>query len=99
MRWWAYCQPLAQGRIVQQDAPWSTIAPGGQVEGRAITRHHTASLLAIDQRRIPAIAGDQLVEIGPHHGADRKSVGWGTSVYYRVDPGGRRNRKTKTNYH
>lgn len=75
MGWWAYCQPLAQGRIVQQDAPWSTIAPGGQVEGRAITRDHAASLLAIDQRRIPAIAGDQLVQVGAHQGAATTALG------------------------
>src|SRR3546814_9935330 len=62
MGWWAYRQPLAQGRIVQQNAPWSTVALGGQVEGRAIARHHAASLLAIDQRRTPAIARDQRSE-------------------------------------
>src|SRR3546814_16467215 len=69
MGWWAYRQPLAQGRIVQQNAPWSTVALGGQVEGRAIARHHAASLLAIDQRRPPAIARDQLAKLGAHPGA------------------------------
>src|SRR3546814_6463584 len=75
MGWWAYRQPLAQGRIVQQNAPWSTVALGGQVEGRAIARHHAASLLAIDQRRTPAIARDQLVEIGAHQGAAAAALG------------------------
>lgn len=75
MGWWAYCQPLAQGRIVQQNAPWSTVAPGGQVEGRAIACHHAASLLAIDQRRTPAIAGDQFVEIGAHQGTAAPAPG------------------------
>lgn len=75
MRWRAYCQPLAQGRIVQQNAPWSTVAPGGQVEGRAIACDHAASLLAIDQRRTPAIAGDQIVQIGAHQGAAATALG------------------------
>lgn len=75
MGWWAYRQPLAQGRIVQQNAPWSTVALGGQVEGRAIACHHAASLLAIDQRRTPAIARDQLVEIGAHQGAAAAALG------------------------
>src|SRR3546814_12185428 len=75
MGWWAYRQPLAQGRIVQQNAPWSTVALGGQVEGRAIARHHAASLLAIDQRRTLAIARDQLVEIGAHQGPAAAELG------------------------
>ena len=75
MGWWAYGQPLAQGRIVQQNAPRSTIAPSREVEGRAIARDHTASLLAIDQRRIPAIAGDQFVQVGAHQGAAAAALG------------------------
>ena len=71
MGWWAYGQPLAQGRIVQQNAPRSTIAPSREVEGRA----HAASLLAINQRRIPAIAGDQFVQVGAHQGAAAAALG------------------------
>src|SRR3546814_9683963 len=41
----------------------------------AIARHHAASLLAIDQRRTPAIARDQLVEIGAHQGAAAAALG------------------------
>ncbi len=75
MGWWAYRQTLAQGRIVKQNAPWSTIAPSREVEGRAIARDHAASLLAIDQRRTPAIASDQFVQVGAHQGAAAAALG------------------------
>src|SRR3546814_9120561 len=75
MGWWAMRPPLAAGRIAQQNAPWSTVALGGQVEGRATARPHAASLLASDQRRTPAIARDQLVEIGAHQGAAAAALG------------------------
>ncbi len=75
MRGRAQAQPVAQRRIIDQDPPRSTIAPGREVEGRAIARDHAASLLAIDQRRIPAIAGDQLVEIAAHQGAAATALG------------------------
>lgn len=75
MGWWAYCQPLAQRGIVEQDAPWFTVAPSREVEARAIARHHSTSFLSIDQGGIPAIVGDQFVQIGAHQSATSATLG------------------------
>src|SRR3546814_19569570 len=80
--------------VRMRDEDWQAVIDLNLTDGFRLARSALRGMMRRRSGRIVSIT--LIVGVTGNAGQDRKSVVWGKSVHVRVDLGGRRNIKTKT---